>query len=235
MNDKDFEQRLYCDPWDKSPEFMAALEEDSARQALTLEARNQDRQLLVNVPEGLKEKLLGIPAQEAQTDKKQPAVRTWTWQKVMPLAACLLLALSLSLYYWPNPTDEISREVFSHIYSELLMLEEDKNIELSTVNEHLASFGGKLKVSPTPEVEVSDMKDCQVARVYSLHLVVKTTTGPVSVLFMSNAPFDEEFPIQDPRFVGIVSPTPRGNLVIVSEKREGITEAKNLMASNLVW
>ena len=246
MNDHEFEQLAFANPWSDEPAFLAALAQDPARQALVDSLRQQDQRLLIEPPPALRDKLLAIASQPAANQPDAGSVRPaasndnrWSY-RWLPLAACLLLALTVTFYFFPEPTSdiladnglaanetpeiaELQQAVLAHIYREESMLEpsNDSHFDLTTVNAHLAQIGMQLQSNEAIRtLEVTSLKDCVVAQNKSLHLVIRSTEGrPVSVLLIDSPPVEQEFPIDDARFHGFVMPTQRGNLVIVSERR----------------
>lgn len=240
MNNSDFQQRAHTNPWDNTEDFQAALAEAPERQQLLDELQARDRQLLVNPPLALKHRLDAIPEENS-------GLALWMqWERALPLAASVLLALSVALYFWPQPgTDalsipdstlmqaELGNDILQHIRSEPGMLETDKQVTLAEVNEHMDTLGGRF-TEDGDSMRITDIKDCWI-KGNALHLVVKSQQGTVSVLIMDNAPVDSELPFEDDRFQGVVTPTPRGNLAIVSENAEGIEEVRQVLASHITW
>ena len=245
MNEHEFEQLAFANPWSDEPAFLAAMAQDPIRQALVDSLRQQDQLLLIEPPLALRDKLLDIPnqatASQPAAGSRRPAAsndRRWShhW---LPLAACLALALTVTFYFFPESSNdsfadnalaaseqkksELQQAVLAHIYREESMLEpgNDSHFDLTTVNAHLAQIGMQLQSNEAIRtLEVTNLKDCVVAQNQSLHLVIRNTEGrPVSVLLIDSPPVDQEFPIDDARFHGFVMPTQRGNLVIISDRR----------------
>lgn len=252
MNDQEFEQLAYANPWSDDPAFLDALAEDPARQTLVEALRHQDRLLLVNPPEGLRESLLDISRDPIAESTAPAAGNDSPWlHRLLPVAACLLLALTVTLYFMPERPAQVAADpdtmesaalqqaVLDHIYKEETMLESanDHRYDLQTVNAHLARIGMQLKTNEqTRMLEITDLKDCVVAKSQSLHLILRSTEGrAVSVLLLGNAPVEDEFPIDDTRFHGFVMPTQRGNLVIISERKPDpdARALQNLFATNM--
>jgi hypothetical protein len=65
--------------------------------------------------------------------------------------------------------------------------------------------------------------------------VLKGNVGQVTVMMIPNDPIDTETTISDERFVGMITPTAHGNLVVVGEKDESIQMYSNMLAANINW
>lgn len=260
MNDQEFEQLAYANPWSDDPDFLAAQAEDPSRQALVESLRHQDSLLMVDPPEGLRGILLGIsrePMAESPASETAEAGNDGAWiRRLMPVAASLLLALTVTLYFLPDRPVQLAADadtttpapaesatlqqaVLEHVHKEETMLGDgnDHRYDLQTVNAHLARIGMQLQTNEqTRKLEVTDLKDCVVAKSRSLHLILRGTGGrAVSVLLIGNAPVEDELPIDDSRFHGFVMPTQRGNLVIISERKPDpdVRALQNLFAANM--
>lgn len=246
MDDLEFRQRALANPRDTSPAFLEAAKRAPERRRFLDELlrfeQGLETALRIPAPPGLWKKLRTpprLPAAPAANDGlaiEAPARRRrFAW--LAPAAACLFIAFGAVLDVWPaaRADSRLEREIFAHIYRELSYLGMNDDVSLATVNLYMAAVGGRLldsKEIARLKVEVAD--DCWV-RANTVHLVLEGERGDVTVLVIRNSPVKREFPIDDARFTGLVTPTRGGNLVVLGEKQEPISRFRTLFANNLDW
>lgn len=175
-------------------------------------------------------------APDSSTIRSAAANEGSFWRRALPVAAGLILAISIAFNYWPTSNRALEQEVFAHIYEEIDFLEMDDNVSMATINGIMANVGVQFKERfDFADIEVQVASDCLIAREHSLHMVVKGEKGPITMMIIPNFPVKNEFSISDSRFEGIISPTPNGNLVVIGEKDESLDRYTILLASNINW
>lgn len=245
MDDLEFRQRALANPRDDDPHFLAAADRDVGRRRQLDELqRFEDKleeALRVDVPVTLKARLLSpsLLAQTAENDAppSAPMKPRGLLARLLPAAACVAIAWGAALDVWqPHPDPVLEHEIFSHIYRELSYLGMDNVVTLDAVNRYMATLQGQLRPGEGPEnIEIRVADDCWVAGSDTVHLVMEGDRGAVTVLLVRNTPVEREFPINDARFTGLVTPTRGGNLVVVGEKQERLGRYKRLISDRLVW
>ncbi|MDC0598353.1 DUF3379 domain-containing protein [Gammaproteobacteria bacterium] len=250
MNDLDFEQRALANPYDDSPEFLAALQENVERQHFLEDLKKFEDQFRtslhsVSASDELKQSLLDplLLEQKVKTPSSsaEAANDKRFWTRLLPVAACLVLAIGMTITYLPSlqngTTLTFEQEVFAHIYDEIDYLQVENNLSVAELNGIMANVvSSQLQQSPDlSALNIRMAMDCVFAQQDSIHMVLAGNEGAVTVFVIPNSPVSNEMSISDERFEGIISPTPGGNLVIIGEKQESILEFKNLLASNMAW
>ena len=253
MNDLEFRQRALANPRDDSPEFLAAARQSAERRRLLEEVRAFEERLQstvhgVEAPAGLRQRLRdpgalasapgtggdGLAAGGEGGYFRHPSL----WARALPAAACLLVVLGLVIGFWPRDRadSEFEQEVFSHLYREINFLDMNNEVGLPDVNELMAAVGGRFEdTGGTRALEVQVADDCWIARRYSAHLVLKGRRGAVTVMVVPNAPVKKERVIADARFKGVITPTDKGNLVVIGEKDESLERYRDLLADSFSW
>jgi hypothetical protein len=243
MNDREFTERLLANPQDSSAEFVAALQEAPGREALRADAHSFDlllRRTLgqVTASAELRQTLLNPAQMEAAKSRREhAAANDSVIRRMLPVAACLVVALGVAFYSRVSQNAALEAEIFDHVYREAMFLDNQQVIAMPDVNTKLdqvlnAQFAtGK----DAAKMQVTYADDCWVARQITFHMIMRGTNGAVSVMMIPNTPVDSEFSIGDERFDGMVTPTAAGNLVVIGEKQEAIAEYRNLVSDNLKW
>jgi hypothetical protein len=244
INDAHFEELLGADPFSQDPAFLAAARATPERHAAWQAAREVETRLraalhAVTPPEGLAERLLGLPEQAPQVlPFTRVAASNGDWlRRLLPVAAVLLLALGINWYFQLDNAMTLQKELFGHIYGEAPFIT-SRQVLLDELNTHLeASVGAHLLANAkTENLEVTFVRDCPVAKRPGAHLVVKGKQGEVTV-FMVNEPLvSAATPIADDKLSGTIIPS-GGNhtLVVIGDGKEPIDEYVQVLDSNLKW
>lgn len=249
MNEQSFQERLWANPNDNSPEFTAAIGSSTQREADWLAAKDFNCRLsstmkLVQAPDALREILLQIPEQAANDSSYL--------RRILPVAAVMLIAISIGLYYQPdtfqqnaslqNPNQpdanaELTNDLFGHIYMEEPYYGNGSVIAVAEVNSRITPImvDQMQPGAATDGLEVTFAKDCYIAKQRAMHLVVKGKTGPINVVMIPSQVVDAEISISDQRFNGLVTPASGGTLVIIGNKQEPIAAYRDQLASSLNW
>lgn len=243
MNDREFTERLFANPQDDSPEFLAALEGNSPREEQRAKLRDFDavlrRELTsIAVPGDLRQKLLNPAGNSAARNSNEHAAANAHWfRRALPVAACLVVAIGLGVYSRGAQNAELEAEILAHVYWEAAFLDRTEALGMPALNAKLDEVLGASMEDDgdTADMLVTYADDCWVAKKIAVHMIMRGETGPVSVMMIPNTPVDSEFSIGDERFEGLVTPTAGGNLVVIGEKQEAIAEYRNLVAGNLHW
>jgi hypothetical protein len=187
----------------------------------------QGTMALVQAPTDLRENLLRIPDQAANEGS--------FLRRILPVAAALLLAIGIGLYYQPVENSDFADEIFGHIYFEEPYYGEGNVLSLAEVNARMAPVLGKQINADGENFIITFAKDCFVAKQKTMHLVVKGETGPVNFMMIPSRVVEGELRFSDQRFNGLATPASGGTLVVVGNKQESITRYRDRMASSLNW
>ena len=186
MNLSEFIQRLGTDPGSQDPEFLRA--RTSSPEFIETAAcwdrfeRKLNHALTVKQPEKLLRDLAAVA--------ESPATRS-IWRHYA-VAAGVLLIVALAGLTWRMTVIERSvgayvAEHYAFDGSELLARGEGQ------IAENIADVMGTFRAGLTPEfaASVSFIKFCQTPEGLGAHLIVKTPTGPVTVLYMPSLKVDD--------------------------------------------
>lgn len=232
MDELEFRRRLFSDPQSTDAELQQALKTDGARQQLQQELLQQDKQikqvLQFEVPEDLAGRLLFNQQLDAYRQKRQR--RRWAYG----LAASVALALGMvQLRFEPLhlPTD-LGGYALAHVYHEAsALVGKSSQLPLSQVNALLASFDGKLAGF---EQQVRYARFCSFRGVRSLHLILDTQDGPVTVFVL---PKDHGWPANqafaDDNFHGQSLMMTKADLVLVAAKDQQLQDIAGKLQQQL--
>ena len=240
LTDQQFSEALGANPRGvkapKSPERLAQW-----RAAQALETHIESALQGVAAPAGLQQQLLDIAAQPAEA-------HTWTaappaanevrlWQRILPTAAVLVLALGMGWYFQIDQTLALQDDLFAHLYTEEAYYPQDRHYMLADVNAHLEeSMGAHLNDNAdTRNLDVTFVKDCRIAKQVGTHLVMQGSKGPVNIIVLPKSVVDTDTLINDERFSGLVTSASGHTVVIIGNKQEPIAEYRNLLDSSLDW
>jgi hypothetical protein len=160
--------------------------------------------------DGLIHKALSIDVSAAAV--RRPAQRTaMNWR----IAATILLSVAVfSLGWLAYPRQSLAEDIVRHVLSESVVLEpSNKQLEPQAVQEVLQRAGVRLAAS---DLNVSFAMVCGFRGREAPHLVVRTPSGPVTVLVLSHeASIAKAQRFDEQGFVGTLVPAPRGVIAVL--------------------
>ncbi len=251
MDEIEFRQRVYANPQDVDQEILDAARDNPAYQKILdqiqeLEAGVTSLVNSIEVPEGLQEQLMSIPADTRIDLVDRPAANSSFFQ-YYAIAASLLLAVGVtfSITFNSGPSSaEIAfgDDVLQHLYFEQAEIDavNDGNIGTSTISmptvmQAMANAGTQLVSNEfMQDLVVRFARPCEILPAYqSAHLIVEGSQGAVNVIVINNSPVSVEYTIRDDRFYGVVVPMGEGNMILVGERDEDLDQFKNLFSENV--
>jgi len=254
MDELEFRKRVYTDPTrldeetlraaSGNPEFQRILD-----QTKNLDTRVNDAARSTAVPEGLRARLLAIPASENSETPAAPAnSANQPWYRNFALAASLVLAIGASVSFFiergPNQGDlAFGNQVIAHVYHEVSEIDAinagslQQDFSTPVVNEVMANSGTQIRNADfLQQMPVRYANPCLIANPFnSSHLILQSDDGAINIITADNEPVSQEFFISDERFSGIVIPLAEGNLIIIGEKEQDLGDYRDLFSENLEW
>jgi len=209
--------------------------------ARNLESRIESVMQSVLPPPGMQQQLLDLANSQGQPRvvpaENHAANATLFWQRLLPTAAILMLALGLGWYFQLDKTLELQNDLFGHLYAEEPYYPQNRHYDLADVNTHLeGTMGAHIKVNEdTRALDVTFLKDCKVAKQTGTHLVMQGNHGLVNIIVLPTEVVDTETTISDEHFSGFLTPASGRTLVVIGNKQETIAEYRNLLNSSIEW
>ncbi len=68
-----------------------------------------------------------------------------------------------------------------------------------------------------------------------VHLVLNTPQGQITVLILPTQPINHAYPLHDQQISGIVYPSKKGSIAILTEHTEVISSTRQRLDSSLNW
>lgn len=259
MDELEFRKRVYANPRDLDQEVLDAARANPDYQRIldeTLEFENSLGSLIeaTELPEGLVENLLSIPEQDeleadaAMSNVSPIRAKKQSFFQYYAVAASLLLAVgiafSLSINNGPSAADIVfGEDMLYHLHHDLEEIDDISGgetyaiLNLEEVNVSMANAGTRLvNYDTTPNYAVRSAKPCEILPAYeSAHLVVQGSQGAISIIVINNSPVEAQFNIRDERFEGIIVPMDQGNIILVGEKNEDLTQYASRYTENVEW
>ena len=140
-----------------------------------------------------------------------PASRRRWFAIAASLAAGLALGVALLVGV---PRESVAREVIDHVLHEPGTLHATSPVAPAALAEVLDPEGARLR----PGIgDVTFAMRCEFEGNVVPHLVVRTSSGPVTVLVLRHREIDEPVRFQERGMSGVVLPAPRGSIAVVGE------------------
>lgn len=258
MDELEFRKRVYANPRDLDQETIDAARANPDYQKIldeTLEFEDSMSSAFesTKMSEGMIERLLSIPEEDAPAAESaskpgSSGTKQQNFFQYYAMAASLILAVgivfSLNNNSGPSSADMIfAGELLGHLYHDSEEIDEITAgatyavLGLEEINSAMAEAGTRLVSSnDSQNIEIRSAKPCEILPPYeSAHLVLQGSQGAISIILINNSPVDVQFNIRDDRFEGVILPMDRGNLILVGEKNEDLSQHASLFADNVEW
>ncbi|NQY15918.1 DUF3379 family protein [Alteromonas sp.] len=230
MDELEFRRRIYADPETTDSDVVEAAKADESKRSFWNEQKQLDKQfkqaLKVEVPDDLASKLIWQQSADEFTRYK----RRSRWYVAM--AASVAFTIGIGLTMWYHQPLSIGGQALAHMqYAEMEHAHSLLPVDLNMVNAKLASFGGSLS-EMLDGIEVANY--CHLSTVRSLHLIVNTPQGKMSVFVLPqrgdiSVPSDFE----DSQYHGESIKMRRANVMVVGDKGADLSEMKKAVSERI--
>jgi hypothetical protein len=136
----------------------------------------------------------------------------------LALAASIVVGLSVGLALWVSlPRPSLAREVLGHVAHEPNSMNSTTPIVPETLAGVLDPEGTRLRPGLG---DVTYAMRCVFEGHVVPHLVVRTASGPVTVLLLRHRNVSEPVRLVEQGYTGVVLPAPRGSIAIVGQQKD---------------
>lgn len=216
MDDLEFRRRVFANPntTDKEVADIAAKNPDKAQLKNSLQQLDDElmKALKVQVPDNLAHKLIW----EQKSEELKRHKRRTPWY--IGLAASVALTIGVTgTVVMHGANVNIGEEALAHMrYAETEQSHSAVAVNMDLINAKLAGFGGTL-VSSIGNVRVANY--CHLNTIQSLHLILDTDQGPMSVFIMPQKR-DQNVPdaFADNQYHGESWALQKASIMVVGEK-----------------
>lgn len=230
MDELEFRRRIYADPETTDSDVVEAAKADDNKRHFWNEQKQLDKQLKqalkVDVPDDLANKLIWQQSADEFTRYK----RRSRWYLAM--AASVAFTVGIALTMWYHKPLSIGGQALAHMqYADMEQAHSLLPVDLNMVNAKLASFGVSFN-EMLDGVEVANY--CHLSTVRSLHLIVDTPQGKMSVFVVperGDVTVPSEF--ADKQYRGESLKLQRANVMIVGDKDADLSEMKEAVAKRI--
>ncbi|AXT37513.1 DUF3379 domain-containing protein [Alteromonas sp. BL110] len=230
MDELEFRRRIYADPETTDSDVVEAAKADESKRNFWNEQKQLDKQLKqalkVDVPEDLASKLIW----QQSTDEFNRYKRRSRWYLAM--AASVAFTIGIGLTMWYHQPLSIGGQALAHMqYAEMETAHSLLPADLNMVNAKLASFGGSFS-EMLDGVEVVNY--CHLSTVRSLHLILDTPQGKMSVFVVperGDVTVPSEF--SDDQYHGESIKMRHANVMIVGDKDADLSEMKKAVSERI--
>lgn len=230
MDELEFRRRIYADPNTTDSDVVEAAKADSNKRDFWNEQKQLDTQLKqaakVEVPEDLVNKLIW----QQSADEFSRYKRKSRWY--MALAASVAFTVGIGFTMWYHQPVSLGGQALAHMqYAETERAHTLLPVNLEMVNAKLASFGASF-TDDIGKVEVANY--CHLSTVRSLHLILDTPEGKMSVFIVperSDIRVPAEF--EDKQYRGESLTLQRASIMVVGDKNADLDNMKKSVADRI--
>ncbi|MCG9696286.1 DUF3379 family protein [Shewanella sp. Isolate11] len=226
MDELTFRREAYANPHNQQAEFLAAMQASDQRVTFVNDLKQLDKQLeaamKVELPEGLEAKLL----LNQQLHRHQQQRRKIGFVVTLAASIAFIAGIGFSLLRL-SPVD-LGQHALAHVYHEVKAMQSEQNISFNSINTQLASLSGLNHAHFTQQPgRVLYSSYCDFQGVRSLHLVMQTEQGKVSVFIV---PKEQRMTLApsfaDKRYQGMGFNADNAYLVLVAENKNELSDVK---------
>ena len=233
MDELELRRRLYADPHTSDDEINKLLNQDPDAKAFSDELKALDHEidnaLAVPIPDGLEQRLVLNQSMHAfQSQKRKTRIH-------LALAASIAFTFGVSLTYLNIGAPlNLEQHALAHVYHEPKALTNASNFfSLEEVNAKLARFDANFKELPG---RVSYLTFCDFKGQKSLHLVMQTEQGPITLFVVpSKNKYLAESYFSDNEFDGTTYQGHNANLILLGEKGKSLAPVGDKVKDTLNW
>jgi len=230
MDELEFRRRIYADPNTTDSDVVEAAKADKNKREFWNEQKQLDTQLKqvakVEVPEDLVNKLIW----QQSADEFSRYKRKSRWY--MALAASVAFTVGIGFTMWYHQPVSLGGQALAHMqYAETERAHTFSPVNLEMVNAKLASFGASF-TDDIGNVEVANY--CHLSTVRSLHLILDTPEGKMSVFIVperSDIRVPAEF--EDKQYRGESLTLQHASIMIVGDKQANLENMKKSVADRI--
>jgi hypothetical protein len=230
MDELEFRRRIYADPNTTDSDVVEAAKSDNSKRDFWNEQKLLDTQLKqaakVEVPEDLVNKLIW----QQSADEFSRYKRKSRWY--MALAASVAFTVGIGFTMWYHQPVSLGGQALAHMqYAETERAHTLLPVNLEMVNAKLASFGASF-TDDIGKVEVANY--CHLSTVRSLHLILDTPEGKMSVFIVperSDIRVPAEF--EDKQYRGESLTLQRASIMVVGDKNADLDNMKKSVAERI--
>lgn len=230
MDELEFRRRIYADPNTTDSDVVEAAKADNSKRDFWNEQKQLDTQLKqaakVEVPEDLVNKLIW----QQSADEFNRYKRKSRWY--MALAASVAFTVGIGFTMWYHQPVSLGGQALAHMqYAETERAHTFSPVNLEMVNAKLASFGASF-TDDIGNVEVANY--CHLSTVRSLHLILDTPEGKMSVFIVperSDIRVPAEF--EDKQYRGESLTLQHASIMVVGDKHADLENMKKSVADRI--
>ncbi len=234
MDDLEFRRKAILEPANQGQEFLQkARENRENRQFVEDQLDFQyalSKTLQIDVPENLSDRII---LSRQLDEHKNARHHQHLYRLAAGIAATLVLSFSILLFLpAKNNSQQLSDHIIYHLYEDTRALDVKMDVPKSHIDTMLASYGGKLSA---PIGNATFLGHCIVGKHTAIHLVLNTARGAVSVIILPSDAVKAEQQIADNHFQGIIYPSHKGSIAIISESPGPVAKIREKIDHSLNW
>ncbi|MBO1256077.1 DUF3379 domain-containing protein [Alteromonas sp. 5E99-2] len=228
MGELEFRRRIYEDPDSRDEDLLQEAESNESSQKFWQETRALNEKIKsavdIPVPSDLADKLiLQSTFQDLARQKKRSRVH-------LAMAASVAFVIGMTFTMWSPTQQDLGHAAIAHMNHSPAEFTQASEVSIEEVNDKLSSMGAQL-IGDIGRIYSANF--CRLDFVKSLHVVVDTDDGPVSVFF---TPYDKDSALperfSEDSYTGEGFRSQRANVMVVGDKNTDITEiTKKVKAS----
>jgi len=235
MNFSEFIRQLGAEPHSQDPEFLRARQSSPEFLRATEEAEAFEEKLTramdIQLPDEMMESILQISRNTAGAG----AAAGTPWWRSMALAAGVIIAIGVTGLTWNmnrgwDSVDEYLADHYSQDGADLVGRAGAKTTE------NIQAFFALFSITTTPELAeiVSVIKHCPTPDGKGVHMVLNTTEGPVTVIYMPDTRVNDRETLVFNGMQALLVSLEKGSAAIIGTGSQGISVLYSVIQDSII-
>jgi hypothetical protein len=168
------------------------------------------------------------PITNARAKRRQKPANVWSgWALAASTAVVSVLAI------WAlRPGATLAHDIVAHVEYEPESWTSDQPAPAATLAETLAKAGVALDMRSN---DVMYARSCPFRGQVVPHLVVRTASGPVTVLILPHEKVQQRTSFHEDGMTGVITPAPRGSIAVLARNDDNIDAVAQQVQKSVRW
>lgn len=234
MDDLEFRKQASIDPENQTSDFLEKIKQHPASRRFVSQQQEFNQKLIdtleFQTPENLADRII-LAQQLLQHRSKRQIQQRWLTVGIAAAITGIVLTLYLQFFQTTN-SQLLQQQIIQHFHQDTHALDVTMHVPKNHIDTMLASYGGKLT---GPIGHVSYLGHCIIGKQTGLHLVLATAQAKVTVIILPSQFIKQTYPLSDGQMSGIIYPSKKGSIAIMSEYPDTIPNTRQHIDRNLNW
>jgi len=211
---------------------VAAVEEHLQSCPACRQFREEMRTLDANIGRALERPPQSAALPASGGARARPRAHPGAWRQWALAASVLLAAFAVFALWLLRPGESLAHDVVAHVRAEPESWLAAQHVDAAGIDKALRGAGVELNLTSD---KITYAQSCWFRGHYVPHLVVQTTSGPVTVLILRHEPVKRRHEFHEEGMTGVIVPAGSGSLAVLARDGGNIDDIATQMERDVHW